>query len=61
MRHLELTDDEAAVLWFIGRQLDKDTDVIATRPNGRATIVSLSAKLAALVVDDAATGDEAMT
>ena len=52
MRTLELTDEEAAVLWFIGREIGNSTEMMTTRPNGRETLASLAGKLAALAIDD---------
>lgn len=49
MRLLELTDDEAVVLWFIGRNMARLAPSVATRPYGKETIESLAAKLAALL------------
>lgn len=57
MRTLQLTTDEALVLWFLGRELHKLVPESGTTEPGRDAVQSLSDKLISLFPSrDAASG-----
>lgn len=58
MKTLTLTDDEALVLWFIGKNLKPLAETVTNRPRGRETVESLAAKLLAMAIDDNAEGGD---